>query len=109
MALILKKSVDNLLNIPFGTTISYLELSKRIENVKAIRAVGTCNGRNRLCIIVPCHRVIGSNGSLIGYGGDLWRKNGYLSTRQNMHMEFRNYLNNLPQMPVAKVVWHLQL
>jgi methylated-DNA-[protein]-cysteine S-methyltransferase len=63
-----------LANIPFGKTISYHELSKRIGNVKAIRAVGTANGNNRICIIIPCHRVIGSNGDLIGYGGDLWRK-----------------------------------
>lgn len=63
-----------LCNIPYGRTISYLELSKRINNVKAIRAVGTANGNNRISIIVPCHRVIGSNGDLIGYGGDLWRK-----------------------------------
>lgn len=63
-----------LCNIPYGRTISYLELSKRIGNVKAIRAVGTANGNNSICIAVPCHRVIGSNGSLVGYGGDLWRK-----------------------------------
>lgn len=63
-----------LANIPYGKTISYLELSKRIGNVKAIRAVGTANGNNSISIIVPCHRVIGSNGDLIGYGGDLWRK-----------------------------------
>ena len=63
-----------LCNIPYGVTISYLELSKRIGNVKAIRAVGTANGTNHVSIIVPCHRVIGSNGSLVGYGGDLWRK-----------------------------------
>lgn len=63
-----------LCRIPFGRTISYLELSKRIGNVKAIRAVGTANGNNSICIIVPCHRVIGSNGDLVGYGGDLWRK-----------------------------------
>ena len=61
-------------NIPYGRTISYLELSKRIGNVKAIRAVGTANGNNSICIIIPCHRVIGSNGDLVGYGGDLWRK-----------------------------------
>lgn len=60
--------------IPFGKTISYLELSKRIGYVKAIRAVGTTNGKNALSILVPCHRVIGSNGDLTGYGGDLWRK-----------------------------------
>jgi methylated-DNA-[protein]-cysteine S-methyltransferase len=63
-----------LCNIPYGRTISYLELSKRIGNVKAIRAVGTANGNNSICIIVPCHRVIGANGDLVGYGGDLWRK-----------------------------------
>lgn len=63
-----------LCNIPYGRTISYLELSKRIGNVKAIRAVGTANGNNSVSIVVPCHRVIGSTGDLIGYGGDLWRK-----------------------------------
>ncbi|MEO7768438.1 MAG: methylated-DNA--[protein]-cysteine S-methyltransferase [Ferruginibacter sp.] len=61
-------------NIPYGRTISYMDLSKRIGNVKAIRAVGTTNGKNSISIIVPCHRVIGSDGSLTGYGGDLWRK-----------------------------------
>ncbi|MFC0181595.1 methylated-DNA-[protein]-cysteine S-methyltransferase [Pseudarcicella hirudinis] len=60
--------------IPYGKTISYLELSRRIGNEKAIRAVGTTNGNNKFTIVVPCHRVIGSNGSLVGYGGDLWRK-----------------------------------
>ena len=63
-----------LTTIPFGRTISYLELSKRIGNVKAIRAVGATNGNNSISIIVPCHRVIGSNGDLTGYSGDLWRK-----------------------------------
>jgi methylated-DNA-[protein]-cysteine S-methyltransferase len=61
-------------NIAYGHTISYLTLSKRIGNVKAIRAVGTANGNNAISIIIPCHRVIGSNGDLVGYGGDLWRK-----------------------------------
>lgn len=65
---------NELKNIPYGRTISYLELSKRIGNTKAIRAVGTANGNNTINIVVPCHRVIGSNGDLIGYGGDLWRK-----------------------------------
>lgn len=65
---------NELLNIPYGKTISYLQLSQRIGNVKAIRAVGTANGRNNLPIVVPCHRVIGSNGTLTGYGGGLWRK-----------------------------------
>ena len=68
-----------LLNIPFGKTISYMELSKRIKNVKAIRAVGTANGSNAISIVVPCHRVIGSNGDLTGYSGDLWRKKWLLN------------------------------
>ncbi len=63
-----------LLKIPYGKTISYLELSKRIGDVKAIRAVGTSNGKNEIAIIVPCHRVIGTNGTLTGYAGGLWRK-----------------------------------
>ena len=57
-----------------GKTVSYLQLSKNIGNAKAIRAVGTANGKNNIAIIVPCHRVIGSNGSLVGYSGELWRK-----------------------------------
>lgn len=63
-----------LLNIAYGKTLSYLSFSKKLGNVKAIRAVGTANGKNNIAIIVPCHRVIGSNGSLVGYGGELWRK-----------------------------------
>ncbi|MGN6436175.1 MAG: methylated-DNA--[protein]-cysteine S-methyltransferase [Agriterribacter sp.] len=69
-----QKVWNGLLDIPYGKTISYMELSKRIGDTKAIRAVGTTNGKNQLCIVVPCHRVIGANGSLVGYGGDLWRK-----------------------------------
>ena len=63
-----------LLQIPFGKTISYLELSKKLGDVKAIRAVASANGKNSLWIVVPCHRVIGSDGSLTGYAGGLWRK-----------------------------------
>jgi methylated-DNA-[protein]-cysteine S-methyltransferase len=60
--------------IPYGQTISYLQLAKRINNPKSIRAVGTTNGKNRIAIVVPCHRVIGSDGSLTGYAGGIWRK-----------------------------------
>ena len=67
-----------LLNIKYGRTTSYLAVSRNIGNEKAIRAVGTANGRNNIAIIVPCHRVIGSNGSLVGYGGGLWRKHWLL-------------------------------
>ncbi|WP_026714726.1 methylated-DNA--[protein]-cysteine S-methyltransferase [Flavobacterium daejeonense] len=63
-----------LIKIPFGKTISYLDLSKKLGDVKAIRAVASANGKNPLWIVVPCHRVIGSDGSLTGYAGGLWRK-----------------------------------
>lgn len=69
-----KKVWDELLKIPFGKTISYLELSKKLGDIKAIRAVANANGKNPLWIIVPCHRVIGSDGSLTGYAGGLQRK-----------------------------------
>ena len=65
---------QELLNIPYGKTISYLELSRRLGDVKAIRAVAAANGQNPFWIVVPCHRVIGSDGSLTGYAGGLWRK-----------------------------------
>ncbi|MEO9893659.1 methylated-DNA--[protein]-cysteine S-methyltransferase [Aurantibacter sp.] len=61
-------------DIPFGKTTSYLDLSKTLGDVKAIRAVAAANGKNPLWIIVPCHRVIGSDGSLTGYAGGLHRK-----------------------------------
>jgi len=63
-----------LLDVPFGTSLSYLALSRRIGDEKAIRAVAAANGRNPLWIVVPCHRIIGSDGSLTGYAGGLWRK-----------------------------------
>jgi methylated-DNA-[protein]-cysteine S-methyltransferase len=69
-----QKVWKGLLEIPFGKTMSYLDLSKKIGDVKAIRAVASANGRNPLWIVVPCHRVIGTDGSLTGYAGGLWRK-----------------------------------
>ena len=60
--------------IPYGTTKSYLKMSKEMGNVKAIRAVASANGKNPLWIVIPCHRVIGNDGSLTGYAGGLWRK-----------------------------------
>lgn len=69
-----KKVWKQLELIPYGKTISYLELSKQLGDIKAIRAVANANGKNPLWIIVPCHRVIGSNGSLTGYAGGLQRK-----------------------------------
>ncbi len=69
-----KKVWDGLLQIPYGKRISYLELSKTLGDVKAIRAVAAANGKNPLWIVIPCHRVIGSDGSLTGYAGGLHRK-----------------------------------
>ena len=69
-----QKVWQELLNIPFGKTLSYLDLSKKLGDAKAIRAVAAANGKNPLWIVVPCHRVIGTDGSLTGYAGGLWRK-----------------------------------
>lgn len=69
-----QKVWQELLKIPFGKTMSYLDLSKKLGDVKAIRAVASANGKNPLWIVVPCHRVIGTDGSLTGYAGGLWRK-----------------------------------
>jgi len=63
-----------LLDIPFGSTASYADLARTIGNPNAVRAVARANGDNRIAIVIPCHRVIGSDGSLTGYGGGLWRK-----------------------------------
>lgn len=70
-----QKAVWNeLLKIPYGQTVTYMHVAKALGNPNAVRAVGAANGRNPIPIIVPCHRVIGSNGDLIGFGGGIWRK-----------------------------------
>ncbi len=74
-----QKVWKGLLEIPYGKTVSYLQLSKSLGDVKAIRAVAAANGKNPLWIIVPCHRVIGSDGSLTGYAGGLSRKKWLLA------------------------------
>jgi methylated-DNA-[protein]-cysteine S-methyltransferase len=70
---------DQLLKIEYGTTISYLQQSKLMNNPLGIRAIAAANGKNHLWVVVPCHRVIGSNGSLTGYAGGLWRKQWLLA------------------------------
>ncbi|HEX9659767.1 MAG TPA: methylated-DNA--[protein]-cysteine S-methyltransferase, partial [Rhodothermales bacterium] len=60
--------------IPYGSTISYGELADRLGNPDAVRAVARANGDNRIAILIPCHRVVGKDGRLTGYGGGLWRK-----------------------------------
>ncbi|RNC88241.1 MAG: methylated-DNA--[protein]-cysteine S-methyltransferase [Winogradskyella sp.] len=74
-----KKVWQQLQQIPYGKTYSYLELSKQLGDPKAIRAVANANGKNPLWIIVPCHRVIGTDGSLTGYAGGLYRKQWLLN------------------------------
>jgi methylated-DNA-[protein]-cysteine S-methyltransferase len=69
-----KQVWSKLAEIPFGTTTSYLQLSKELGNEKAIRAVAAANGKNPVWVVIPCHRVIGSDGSLTGYAGGLHRK-----------------------------------
>jgi methylated-DNA-[protein]-cysteine S-methyltransferase len=68
-----------LCRIPYGETVSYMDIAERIGDRKAVRAVGLANGRNPIAIVVPCHRVIGANGKLTGYAGGLWRKERLLS------------------------------
>ena len=75
-----QKSVWNaLIQIPFGKTMSYLAVSKALDNEKEIRAVATANGANAISILIPCHRIIGSDGSLVGYAGGLNAKKKLLS------------------------------
>ncbi|HEV3473721.1 MAG TPA: methylated-DNA--[protein]-cysteine S-methyltransferase [Actinomycetota bacterium] len=69
---------EALRSIPYGTTVSYGEIARRIESPRAVRAVGRANGSNPIAIVVPCHRVIGANGTLTGYGGGLPRKTALL-------------------------------
>jgi methylated-DNA-[protein]-cysteine S-methyltransferase len=82
-----KKVWQELLNIPFGKTMSYMDLSKKLSDVKAIRAVASANGKNPLWIVVPCHRVIGTDGSLTGYAGGLWRKKWLLEHETPSHQQ----------------------
>jgi len=65
---------NELKNIPYGVTVSYKQVAQNIKKPKAFRAVGLANGKNKIPIIIPCHRVIGHNGKLSGYAGGIWRK-----------------------------------
>ena len=72
-----------LLKVPYGVTRSYKEQAIAVGDLKAIRAVATANGENRISIIIPCHRIIGADGSLTGYGGGIWRKQKLLELETN--------------------------
>lgn len=75
---------DELVQIPFGRRVSYKDVALRRWNDRTIRAVGTANGQNPIAIIVPCHRVVGSNGDLTGYAGGLWRKKWLLAHEEGI-------------------------
>ena len=79
-----KKAWNALLTIPYGQTRSYKEQAEAVGNKKACRAVGAANGKNPISIIVPCHRVIGTDGSLIGYGGGLEMKKSLLDLERRV-------------------------
>jgi methylated-DNA-[protein]-cysteine S-methyltransferase len=80
-----QKSVwEALLKVPYGTTSTYLQLAKKIGNEKAVRAVANANGANAIGIIIPCHRIIGTNGELTGYAGGLPLKKRLLELEQNL-------------------------
>ena len=80
-----QKSVwEALMKVPYGTTSTYLQLAKDIDNEKAVRAVASANGANSIGLIIPCHRIIGSNGELTGYGGGLPLKKRLLKLEQNL-------------------------
>ncbi|MED1865726.1 methylated-DNA--[protein]-cysteine S-methyltransferase [Fictibacillus nanhaiensis] len=70
---------NSLVRIPFAETASYRDIAIKLQKEKAVRAVGNANGKNKLSIVVPCHRIIGSSGSLTGYAGGLWRKEWLLN------------------------------
>lgn len=81
-----KKVWKELLLVPYGKTRTYLEQSKQLGDVKAIRAVASANGKNPIWLLIPCHRIIGSDGSLTGYAGGIWRKK-WLLEHENPTMQ----------------------
>jgi len=80
-----------LYKIPYGKTISYNKLARQYGDLKAIRAVASANGKNNIAVIVPCHRVIGSDHSLVGYAGGLWRKKWLLDHEAKYHLGVQEF------------------
>jgi AraC family transcriptional regulator of adaptative response/methylated-DNA-[protein]-cysteine methyltransferase len=79
-----------LLKIPYGATVSYEDIARRVGSPKAVRAVGTANGMNRIAVVIPCHRVVNKNGELGGYGGGLWRKKMLLALEKGQKALFEH-------------------
>jgi methylated-DNA-[protein]-cysteine S-methyltransferase len=83
-----RKTVWNkLLAIPFGRTTSYRDIAFQLGDTNAVRAVGNANGKNKISIIIPCHRVIGLSGNMVGYAGGLWRKKRLLNHEYKIHSD----------------------
>lgn len=80
-----KKVWNELVNIPYGKTVSYLEMARKLGDEKVIRAAASANGKNPIAIVIPCHRVIGTDGSLTGYAGGLPRKEWLLSHEKGVY------------------------
>lgn len=100
-----QKSVwESLMKVPYGATSTYLQLAKDISNEKAVRAVASANGANSIGLIVPCHRIIGSNGQLVGYGGGLSVKKRLLNLEQKNSCltELENLTHNKNIQPTQK-------
>ncbi len=74
-----KKVWDKLLTIPFGSVVSYEHIARKLGDIGLVRAVGTANNKNKIPVIIPCHRVIGKNGDMVGFGGGIWRKKWLLN------------------------------
>jgi len=95
-----QKVWDELLKIPYGETRSYEDIARAVGSASAVRAVGQTNGLNRICVVIPCHRVVNKDGKLGGYGGGLWRKQALLTLEQGQkQMDMR------PPEPQAQWGW----
>jgi AraC family transcriptional regulator of adaptative response/methylated-DNA-[protein]-cysteine methyltransferase len=95
-----QKVWDALLEIPYGETRSYEDIARKVGSASAVRAVGQTNGLNRICIVIPCHRVVNKDGKLGGYGGGLWRKQALLTLEQG-----QKAISYEPPAPQAQWAW----
>lgn len=84
-----RKVWNELIKIPFGDTLTYKGIAQLVGNINAVRAVGSANSKNTLSIIVPCHRVIGSDRALRGYAGGIWRKEWLINHEKNLKLSSR--------------------
>jgi len=95
-----QKVWNELLRIPYGETRSYEDIARAVGSASAVRAVGQTNGLNRICVVIPCHRVVNKDGKLGGYGGGLWRKQSLLELEQG-----QNQLSIRAPEPQAQWAW----